>query len=176
MLTDKSEIEIFAALFIFLKFAPPRTYICFEIDDSFNSMRQSINSLDDLKLYIKEKTLTDFALLSKDGLRQIQLKQYKGELKTKDLCVFIENKLKHYGDNIRDVNILFHLQGPREKNEQRTMYIDFADIHKHLYENFGSSFSDEILISYNDNNRALVMVKVMPTLAQTERPLLSTIQ
>lgn len=173
MLTDTSEIEIFAALFIFLQFAPPRTYICFEIDDRFNSARQTINSLEELKKFIKEKTLTDFAQLSYDGLRQFQLKQYKGELNTEDLCAYIEKKLKHYGGNIRDVNILFHLQGPRGNDEFLNMEIDFSEIHERLRSYLSSSFNEEILISYNDSDRALVMVRVMPTLIQTERPLFS---
>ena len=65
---DKDRIEIFAALYTFLDFYNEGSRVCFVPTQGFNTSKDVINTLAELKDAINEKTLTDFAIFSKDKL------------------------------------------------------------------------------------------------------------
>lgn len=163
MLKSKEEREVFGALFLYFQFVPAGSFVCFELTDSFLP-KNKIDTYKKLLDSIKERSLTDFSFLSKDGFRQFQLKQYPGTLGTQELLLFIQAKLQHYGNSIGDVNLLFQLQG--KPNEE--MKIDFTDLHNELVK-MKLNFEGQILLTYNENDKAQAMNEVFPKLTTSRR-------
>lgn len=157
---NKEFIEFFVAVNLCSVFYSKNSKIFFYLKDSIKKDKIDIKSIEDLKKIIKEKTLTDFAIQNKDGLRQFQLKQYKGELKTETFFDFLEKKLLNYGNQLGDVNLLILLQGTGQFMPQ---FIDYKKIHNKLLEK-KLKFNGEILIMYNDQNRKHVINQVFPNL------------
>lgn len=164
-LKDKEEVEIFASLFCFLQFYPKGSKICFILKDGFNLSKNVIHSLQDLKNAVKEYELVDFGIFSNDGLRQFQLKRYRGKLHTRDIFDFIKKKVEHYGKELGDVNLLMVLQSSDRVFSNNL----FHEVHEKL-KKLKLTFSGQILISYNENMQFSVINQVYPNLATTRRP------
>lgn len=160
LMKEKEEIEIFVALFGHLGIYPKNTQICFVLEDDFDPRKTAIKTLEELKASIKENALTDFGVMSGDGLRQFQLKQYKDELNTDGLFDFIKKKIEHYGKDLGQTNLLIILQGVGEDIGT----IDFEILTKRLNE-MGMKPGFEILVSYNEANKVDVINRVYPSLA-----------
>ena len=109
-LKNKENIEIFAAISSIITFFNNDGKICFVLKNNFNIKKEYIKNIDDLKMAIEEKTLTDFAIWN-NGLRQFQLKQYRFKLETNLFFEFIKKILRGYGNDLGDVNLLIILQG-----------------------------------------------------------------
>ncbi len=160
----KEEIEIFAALEACLNFYPKESKICFALKDNINPKQYDFSSLENLKNATKENELTDFAIFSEDGLRQFQLKQFQEILSNDSLFAFIEKKLKAYGNNLGEVNLLIQLQGPKkDRGIVQQMSIDFEKLHEQIL-GMNLKFSGQILIQYNENNKFTVIHQVYPEL------------
>jgi hypothetical protein len=164
---DRDEHEIFASRFIFVHFYGNDSEICFEVRDEFNPTQDKIASLEDLIRFRKIATDSDFMIKAKDGFRNFQMKRYRGELDTKSILEFIVSKVAHYANNLGDTNLLVQIQGP----DYARMNVDFHELHEKIKSrNF--QFLGQILISYNDNNTAQVLIQVHAELTETKLPLL----
>lgn len=161
---DKEEIEIFSALYLFPQFYPKGTQICFKLKDGIDPRKTPIESLDKLKIFLKENDLTDFLLRVDDGFRAFQLKAYKGKTTSKELFAFLKKKLDRYGNNMGDINFLIMLQSEGDIPENF-----FKEIHEALL-TLPLKGGGHILISYNENNKLDVMNTVYPTLGTTTVP------
>lgn len=88
--------------------------MCFVLKDGFRPQKEPITTFENLLNSIKEANLTDFAILSDDGLRLFQLKRYGKDhgqvIETDALFEFIKKKLSHYGNALGDTNLLIALQ------------------------------------------------------------------
>ena len=157
--SKKEEIEIFVALFEQLRMYPDGRQVCFPLKKSTDPRKLSISSLEDLKNAVEENTITDFGIICDDGLRLFQLKQYKGQLNTSDLLVFIERVINKYGRNFGDTNLLIVLQSENG---------DVGDVNwKEINERIacaGIKSDAEVLISFNENNMYDVIIQVYPKL------------
>lgn len=161
---DKDDHEIFAVLYIFLRFFEKNSQICFELKNNFDVKKQ-IKNLTDLKKVKKEDTLSDFIVKIKDGFVQFQLKRYRNKLNTNDLLKFIKSKLSHYCNNLGDASLLIVLQSKEEDISK----IDFYKINEEI-KKIDLKFSAQILISYNENNKFEVINQVYPELARHAIP------
>ncbi len=157
-LKHKEDVEIFAALNLFVTFFNSKEgKICFPLIDSVNLNIEPIRSIKRLKEVTKENSLTDFAIWYNDGLRQFQLKQYKGKLTTDDLFDFISNKLLKYGNNLGNVNFLIIIQGDVNSVSE----IDFNELNNKISD-LKLKYESEILIYYNEENKFNVVNQVYP--------------
>jgi hypothetical protein len=163
-LQSKEDIEIFFALYIFPKFYGKNCQIYFPLKPSIDPRKTPINTLQKLKTSLKESDLTDFGVMSDDGYRQFQLKQYRGDTNSADLLQFIAKKLRHYGDNLGNVNMLVTLQS---KGDIEGDF--FGGIHRTLM-SVGYPDTFDILISYNEADHTDVINTVFPRLSTTRIP------
>jgi len=159
-LKKKEEIEIFIAIDACLAFYKKDSKICFVLRSGVKKDDIKIAKLEDLKNIVEEKTLTDFAIFSDDGLRQFQLKQYKNNLDTDSLFNFIKDKVYGHGHNSDNINFIFLLQG----SGGLIQYIDYKKL-KEKIESLNFSFSSQILILYNEQNKFNVINQIYPKLA-----------
>lgn len=163
LVKDKEDVEIFSALYLFLKFYPGAK-VCFLLKDSVNPTKEAIDSLEKLKSSLKENDLTDFGLMAKDGMRAFQMKRYKGKTEIGELLSFIKEKLLHYANDIGEVNLLFVLQ-----SEGPIVGSFFHDIYEDLTK-LKVKGTGHILISYNEEDKFDVINTVYPFLATTRIP------
>lgn len=164
--TDRDEHEIFGALFVFADFYSPDSGICFELKPGFNNTRDTISSLDDLKKFREGDSDVDFAIMTGDQLRIFQLKRYRGELNTEVLLDFIKTKLRHYGNNLGDTNLLIITQS----DIPDISGVDFTVMHQELT-SMGLTFPGAILVSYNAMNRNMIINQVYPNLTTSHIPI-----
>jgi len=164
---DRDEHEIFLALFIFLDFYGDESEVCFELNHNFNPHKNKISILKDLNNARANDSISDFIIKSKNDWRQFQLKRYRDELNTQKIFDFINEKVRHYGNNLGDTNLLIVLQPP--------IVYTITDISFHkLYEKVKSlnlKFGGQILILYNKNNNEQVIIQVYPQLTISKIPL-----
>ncbi len=163
LIRDKEDVEIFTALYAFLKFYPGAK-IGFLLKAGFDPTKEPIDSLDKLKSSLKENDLTDFSFMRDDGVRAFQLKAYRGTTTSNGLFSFIKEKLLHYANDIGDVNLLFFLQS--EGNIEGSF---FQDINKNLMA-LKIKGGGHILIYYNEEDKFEVINTVYPTLGTTRIP------
>ncbi len=162
----KELIEIFVALFGMLEFYEEGSEVCFDLKNSFNPHKETIQTIDALIHAVEEKSLVDFAIKSTDGLRFFQLKQFRNELTTESLLQFIRKVLYGYGNVLGDVNLLIILQ----PNEGRIELIDWNEL-KIKIANLKLKGQGQILISYNENNRFTIVVQVYPDITISKMPI-----
>lgn len=161
---DKEEIELFVALFSQLEHYPEGSHVCLILKDGLDPRKETPTTFDELKAALKENEITDFGIMSDDGLRQFQLKQYRGPLTTDDLFSFIESKVRHYGNNLGETNLLVVLQSP----EADLGNVDFDDMCTRLNK-IGIKSGSEILLSFNEENKYDVIVRVFPEVGHTKK-------
>lgn len=164
IINDKEDVEIFSALYMFLKFYSKTSKICFVLKDGINPQKDDISNLKKLKESLKENDLTDFGLMSSDGFRSFQLKAYRDKLTSDECFNFLKKKLKHYANDMGDTNFLITLQSGGEIPENF-----FEDIHNNL-KSLNLKGGGHILISYNENNKFDVINTVYPTIGNTRIP------
>lgn len=157
---DKEEIEISLTLFKYLRMYPEGSEVCFVLKDNVDPRKNPISSFIELKAALKEGTLTDFGIMSEDGLRQFQLKQYRSELNTENLFQFIKKKLAHYGNDLGYVNLFVQLQSSGGVIDN----IDFKEL-KDRIGTLGIKTDIEVLVAYNEADQFDVINCVYPTLA-----------
>jgi len=162
---NRDEHEVFAGLFIFLNFYEAGSEVCFDLREEFNLRKDKIATLKDLNKFRKNDSDSDFIIKSKDGLRKFQLKRYKGDLNTQEIFNFIEEKVCHYGNNLGDTNLLIVLQS----QPYDVSYIDFHELHYKL-KSLNLKFQGQILISYNESDKEMVINQVYPHLTTTRIP------
>ena len=162
----KNEHEIFAAAFCFLDFYKPNSQVGFELKNNFDTNKNKITNLDDLKNAREENTLSDFVVISDDGLRNFQLKRYRNALSTEAIFNFIKDKLRGYGNNLGSMNLLIILQVPNSD----VSLVDFKKLNNQL-RGLNLSFEGQILISYNENNKFDVINRVYPELGTSRIPI-----
>lgn len=154
---DKDEVEIFVASYMFCDFYGDKSECCFYMKDGFNPEKNKIENLDDLKKAKKESSLIDFLILVKYVLKAFQLKRYRGKLTTQDLSKFIIEKLKHYGKNLGNVNLLILIQ-PQGTSAS---CINFKELNKEISK-LNLTFKGNILIWFNEANKFDVIVEIYP--------------
>jgi len=162
---DRDEHEIFASLFIFSDFYE-NSDICFELD-RFDSDKDRIAILEDLIKFRKGNSDSDFIIKSGKDFRKFQLKRYRGGNNTKELVDFIKNKVEHYGYNLGDTNLLIVPQNFTPYTEGK---FEFKKVFEEITA-MNLKFRGEILISYNDSNKNISIVRVYPELAITKIPI-----
>lgn len=161
---NKEDIEIFSALFFFSDFYK-NTKILFPLKSTTNINDIKIVTLDALKKHLREDTSTDFAFMMEDGLRQFQLKQYRGDISTEAVFNFIKKKLAHYGNDLGNVNLILILQ----KEGGDISNIDFEALNLLIVElKLKSNF--HVLISYNEENKFDVIITVYPKFGSVRIP------
>lgn len=173
---NKEDIEIFASLTSCVEFYnSENSKICFVLKNNININKIAIQNLEDLKNVAEERTLTDYAIWSKGGLRQFQLKQYRDELTTTKLLNFIREKLHKYGNDLGEVNLLIMLQGRNggkvvslENYQMESLNIDYYEINKNI-KKLNLKFTGQILISYNEENKFNVINQVHPKVKTTRK-------
>ena len=167
---SKEDIEIFSALdFCFSYLKSDDSKICFVLKKGLQANKVIIKNIDDLKKSVEECTLTDFAIWY-GGLRQFQLKQYKGNLNTEDFYNFIQKVLISYGNQLGEINLLIILQGHGAKNAVQISEIDFNKIHNKV-KDLDLKFTGEILVKYNENNTHEVLCQIYPELKSMQKNL-----
>ncbi len=160
----RDEHEIFAALFIFSDFYETESEICFKLQDNFNPNKDRIASLQDLNRFRADPP--DFIVKSNDGFRQFELKRYRGGLNTEETFNFIKKRVAHYGNDLGDTNLLLVLQS----SAYDVSTIDFHELHERL-KLLSLKFEGQILISYNENNKEMVINQVHPELTTSKIPI-----
>lgn len=161
---NRDEHEIFAGLFVFLKFFDSDSDICFEVCGFNPDKNKSLTFEDLLKLRERVET-SDFLIRSHDGVRKFELKRYREALNTGALFAFISKKIMHYGNNLGDTNLLGILQA----KDYSISEIDFDE----LYQKIASlhfKFKGQILISFNNINMDQVMICVHPKFESMKIP------
>lgn len=161
VVNTKEDVEIFSALYIYLRFYSTGSKVCFKLLDSADPDKDPVRSLKKLKSVIKENDLTDFLIMSDDGCRAFQLKAFTGDTDLQSLYSLIENKLKHYGYMLGDVNLLITMQSKGDIPENF-----FQELHERL-KDLPIKGTGHVLILYNENNTYDVMNTVYPTLGTT---------
>jgi hypothetical protein len=161
VINTKEDIEIFSALYIYLRFYNTGSKVCFKLLDSADPAKDPVRSLEKLKSVIKENDLTDFLIKSDDGYRAFQLKTFTGDTDLQSLYSLIENKLKHYGYALGDVNLLITMQSKGDISENF-----FQELHERL-KDLPIRGSGHVLVSYNENNTFYVINTVYPKLGTT---------
>lgn len=166
---NKENIEIFVALDSCLSFHKTGSKICFVLKDSLDPNKITINTLDDFKSFTKENDITDFAIMSNDGLRLFQIKQYQEALTTECLFRYIKTKLQDYGNVLGSVNLLIILQGNKtDTSVIKQMDVNFQALHKKV-QDLNLSFTGQILIEYNEKNEYSVINQVYPDLKSMKK-------
>lgn len=173
ILGDNTTTEIFAALSNFIDFYPTGSMLCFVLKESFDPNKTPIQTLTELKKAIRQDQEIDFGVLSKDkpsqsqlGLRQFQLKRYRGATNTDALFAFIERKLRHYGNSLGETNLLIILQLPGQSIDD----IIFTELNRRLKE-LSIPYEGEILLIFNANNEFLIVKRVYPESGAAKIPL-----
>ena len=164
IVVDKEDTEIFSAAYVFLKFFPKDSQLCYYLDNKVNVKVNPLNTIANLKSSIKENDINDFFILSPDGLRAFQIKAYTGESGVEFLFIFIKEKLLHYGNDLGKTNLLIRLQS---KGEISGNY--FHDLHSSL-KTINLKGEGEISILYNEENKFMVLNTVYPILATKRIP------
>ncbi len=167
LVQNKEDHEIFSVLYVFSDFYDKDSEICFELKSSV-SLDVEINSLAELKGVCEEGTLNDFIIIASDGPRTFQLKRYRNILQTDELFKFLQEKLLHYGNTLGKTNLLVMLES---KNGDLSG-VDFYKINEMLLGLDLRNTDSEILISYNEEDKFLVINRVYPTLARSQRELI----
>ncbi len=158
MIKDKEDLEIFLALYSFLKFYPKDTKICFLLHH--NADPNSIHSLEELKQSLKEDDITDFVFLTEQGLIAHQLKAYYGEISVDALFNHIKDVLlRKYGNDIGATNLLFFFKNSSELDNSL-----FIELNKKL-NTLDIKGIGNILITYNEGGATDVMNTVYPKLS-----------
>lgn len=157
----KEDIEIFSALYMYLRFYDGGSKVCFKLLDSVDPAKDPVGSLEKLKGVIKENDLTDFLIMSDDGCRAFQLKAFTGDTDLDSLYALIEKKLKHYGYTLDDVNLLITMQSKGDIPENF-----FQDLHERL-KGLPIKGEGHVLVSYNENNTHDVINTIYPKLGTT---------
>ena len=160
MNNNKEDIELFVVSYCLSNMYSESGQICFPLKDSVNPKDMTTATLDELKESIKEGHSTDFGIMLSDGFRQFQLKQYKEKLDTDTLFSFIEKKVKHYGGDLGDTNLLVLLQSEDGLIDN----VDFKDLVKRITD-IDIKSDSEILIYYNEANKVDVINRVYPKLS-----------
>lgn len=162
---DRDIHEVFLSAYVYLDFYENPTGVCFELKDTFNPHKDGINSLVDLNRFRKTDSDFDFVIETSEGMIKFQHKRYQDALNTEAVFNFIIKKIRKYGNDLGDTNLLITLQ-PRSNKRPA---VDFEKLHKDLSsQNF--KFEGNILISYNDANKERVMIEVYPNLEGTKIP------
>lgn len=156
--------EILLSLYIFLDFYQGNSKVCFELTDRFNPSKDKIDTIENLQKFRTIDTDSDFIIESNDGMRNFQLKRYRGNLTTNDILAFIKQQLDHYGGDLGKMNLLIVLQ-PSDPNSM----IGFEALHKKL-KTSGLSFRGHILISFNSSNKKDILIQVYPDLGKKVIP------
>lgn len=164
IIKDKEDKEIFSAIYMFSKFYKKDTKVCYPLKEGADFNK--INTLKELKVSIKENSITDFNLITDKKLRPFQLKSYLGNLNFDELFTFLKKVLLHYCNDINNINLLVNLQPP---SLQRIPDNFFEDIHINL-KTLNLKGNGHIIISYNDNNEFSVMKTVYPIIGNTVIP------
>lgn len=160
---DRDDHEIFASIFIFLDFYESGSEICFELKD-FNPSRDKITTLQELNDFRDDPS--DFIIKSSDGFRGFELKRYRDGLTTNEVFDFLEKKIKHYGNGLGAINLLVTLQSI----DNDISNVDFQELNTNL-KSMRLQFQGEVLISYNENNKEMVINQVFPNLTTTRIPI-----
>lgn len=160
---DRDIHEIFLSVFVFHQFYESGSEICFELP-KFDPRRDNISSLGDLNRF-REGSETDFIFKSGAGLRQFQLKRYRGKLSAPGILNFIKEKVAHYGNDLGDVNLLMIFQS----SDSAFSHDSFYWVHEEL-KRLNLKFGGWILISYNENMQFNVINQVYPDLVTTRIP------
>ncbi len=160
----RDDHEIFASIFVFADFYENGSEICFELKNTFNSSRDKIITLQDLNHVRNDPP--DFIIKSSDGYREFELKRYRGGLTTNEVFDFLFKKIKHYGNNLGDMNLLLVLQSSGNDISK----IDFYELNSKV-KALNLKFEGWVLISYNESNKEMVINQVFPDLATTRIPM-----
>lgn len=162
---DRDEHEIFASLFVFLDFYEAGSEACFRLQDDFNPGKERIASLQDLNKFRADPP--DFIIKSKGGFRQFELKRYRDGLNTEEIFSFIKKKVAHYGNDLGDMNLLLALQS----SAYDVSTINFHELNARL-KSLSLKFQGQILISYNENNKEMVINQIHPKLTTSRIPII----
>lgn len=162
---SRDDHEVFGSLYIYLNFYEEGSEVCFELHNVFNPNKDTITTLKDLNRFRSGQSDADFIIKSHDGFRVFQLKRYQGKLNTQDIFSFVKKKMEHYGGNLGDTNLLVVLQSPHDY----LMEVDFANLHEKL-KGVNIKCDGQILISYNENDKFLVINQVYPSLTTSTVP------
>ncbi len=164
LVNDKDDVEIFTVAYMMLTFFPKDSRVCFFMKDGFNPTKHNINSLESLKINIKENHYTDVCLLGEDALRAFQLKSYKGNCNIVEFMSFLKKKLEHYAFDLGSTNLFITLGSSGEIEENF-----FHNVHNEL-KKLNIKDIGEIMITYNENNKFDVLNTVYPRLTTNRVP------
>ena len=157
MTNDRDEHELFTAWEILAPFYGEEVEICFELKNTFNHNKDSINTLDDLNKFRDDRIFGDFIIRTQEGYRGIQLKRYRGNLENAEIQKFIEKVLNEYGTGLGDTNLMILMQPIGDNMDD----VDFAGIHELLVQ-LAPKIKGQIFFAFNANNSRSVVVEVFP--------------
>jgi len=160
---DRNDHEIFASIFVFSDFYENKSEICFELKDNFNTNRDKIITLQDLNNFRNDPP--DFIIKSSDGFREFELKRYRNGLNTKEVFEEVKKRIEYYQNGLGNINLLFIIQSFGNDISN----IDFHELNSKI-KSINSKFQGQILISYNENNKDIVINQIFPNLTTTRIP------
>jgi len=162
-LKDTNDHEIFASVFVFVDFYGSGSEICFELKDSFNKDKDKIITLGDLNNFRSDPP--DFIIKSSDGFREFELKRYRKGLNTDEIFQEVKKRIEHYQNGLGNTSLLFVLQSP----EGDISKVNFEELNLRI-KALNPKFRGQVLISYNEANREMVINQVLPNLTTTRIP------
>lgn len=163
---DRDEHEIFFAIYVMSNFYDEEVNIGFKMKSGYNPERDNIHSMDDLISFRQIDTDYDFIIQTRDGFRMMQLKRYRGELSTESIFAFLKGKIKGYGNNLGDTNLLILIQ-PNKDFDVATLDLEQLNVN---IQTLNLSFRGQIILAWNERNVNNLLVQIYPELRKKTIP------
>ncbi len=165
MTSHRDEHEIFVALYGLVSFMGDDIEIGFVLSPQFIPGRDRINSIEDLFRFRQTHSDIDFIVKRSDGEGEFQLKRFKRVLNTENLIAELERVIRHYGNKLGDVNLLFIMQQSKTEGA-----IDFQKISERLAAILPTDDPAQILLRFRDDESDII-VSLHPKLGKSIVPI-----
>ena len=157
---DSTDYEFFTTILELYEQFEKKCDFCFNLKDSFDPLKNKIQTLDDLSRYREDPP--DVIVYYQDNYYEFELKRYRDNLTFKSLYDFVKKKIiLHYSGKS---NYLILIQ------PSPYSVISF-DIFKKLHEVIKKGGKQPGIIGFtlNNNNKEIMLIRVFPKLEMTKR-------
>lgn len=157
---DSTDYEFFTSILDLYEQFEKNCEFCFNLKSTFNPQKNKIISIDDLYRYREDPP--DVIVRYKNNYFEFELKRYRDELTFDKLYNFVREKIiRHYSGKS---NFLVILQS--KPNSEISLEI-FKKLHERLKEE--KNQPGIIGFSFNNNNKEMILVRVLPKMDMTRR-------
>ncbi len=166
--TENTEVYIALELSTLYNFGPPdEILICFEMKKGFSG---KISRLSDLTANMESATHIDCAIRSKTKEWHFQIKRYPSEhleFTQEAIIAYLREIFGKYG-GMKGTNLVMLLQ---PSGEAATAPLNLEKIHQALVSMREVISFDEIAVTFNANNRSILLARVFPDFQIGSKPL-----